>query len=125
VNIPKLLQLARSVTSNLEHHWKHVSFILDGKHVVSVGWNQPFKTHPLAYKWRYRYNAIHSELHAIISFDGSIPALRKLSLVNIRIDRKGNPALAAPCNVCCSLLEAFRFKEVWYTDRQGKFALYS
>lgn len=115
------IKVSRVITKNMEHTWKHVSFLVERNTIISMGWNQPFKSHPLAYKWRYRYNAIHSELHAIINFDGKVSDLARLKIVNVRIDRNGLPALSAPCETCQELILAFGFKEVWFTNRKGEF----
>lgn len=98
---------------------KHFSFILYRNRIVSLGWNQK-KTHPLAHKYGYEYPYIHSELHSILNFNGSLADLESCELVNIRINRKGKALLSKPCKDCKRLLRSFVFKNVFYTDNEGK-----
>lgn len=116
-----IISVASSICSELEHHWKHVSFIVDGRSIVSVGWNQPFKTHPLASKFGYRYNAIHSELHAILKFDKPVRFLGKLLFVNVRVDKFGKLKQSRPCGPCQKLLRSFGVPAVEYTNSKGEF----
>lgn len=114
-------RVAVSITSTMEHHWRHVSFICQRNAIIAVGWNQPFKTHPLAFKFDYRYAAIHSELHAILNFPGPPKTLSKFYLVNVRIGKNDELKMARPCSCCRKLLKAFGLDEVYYTDNSGRF----
>lgn len=116
-----MYRVAVSVTSNMEHHWRHVSFICQRNTVIAMGWNQPFKTHPLAFKFDYRYAAIHSELHAILNFPFPVKFLSKYYLVNVRIGKDDKLKMARPCKPCQKLLKAFELNEVYYTDNCGKY----
>lgn len=115
-------KVARSVILNLQENcWKHVSFITDKNSIISVGWNHPFKTHPLANKFGYRYDSIHAELHAILNFEYPVKELCNYKLVNIRIDKFGKMKLSKPCKICQILLRSFAINEIWYTDSHGNF----
>jgi len=116
-----LVAVATSICEDLEHYWKHVSFVIDRRSIISVGWNQPFKTHPMANKFGYRFNAIHSELHAILKFARPVAELYKYKFVNIRIDKFGKLKLSKPCKICQTLLYSFGVKEVEYTNCKGEF----
>jgi hypothetical protein len=48
----------------------------------------------------------------------------KCSLINIRIKRTGEIGLSRPCSSCSSLLRVANFKEVVYTDDNGKWVLF-
>jgi hypothetical protein len=118
-NVVRLANNLFELTEN--YHWKHYSFIMQKNEVRSVGWNQPYKTHPLAKRFNYKFHCIHSELHAILKFDEPVVKLQKYSLVNVRLDKQGNVRMSKPCEVCQRLLVAFPFKEVWYSTNSSEF----
>lgn len=117
-----VVKVAQSLVKTMGHHWKHVSFIVRRNSIVALGVNQPFKTHPLAHKFEYRYNAIHSELAAILNFEKPIRELCKYDFVNVRIDKFGKPKLSAPCKRCKNLLASFGVHRVYYTNNEGSFS---
>jgi hypothetical protein len=85
--------------------------------VLSVGQNSYVKTHPLQAKHAIKVGEEHKVyLHAEIS---AITKCKDLSrahkLVIVRYDRNGNPALARPCNVCQSAINATNIKFVEHT----------
>lgn len=114
-------KVARCIVAKLEHNWKHVSFICDRNSIVSVGWNQPYKTHPLAHKFGYRYNCLHSELHAICNFEYPVSQLYRYRMINIRVDKFGKLKIAKPCKICQVVLASFNINEVWYSNHGGYF----
>lgn len=116
-----IVRVSRSLVIGLEHHWKHVSFITERTSIVAMGWNQPYKTHPLAMKFNYRYNAIHSELHCLLNFEKPIRQLNKYTFVNVRVDDKGFLKMSKPCHICKKLLQSFGVGGVWYSTSQGTF----
>jgi hypothetical protein len=94
------------------------AFIYDKRgRVLSVGQNSYVKTHPLQAKYASQVGEEHKVfLHAEIS---AITKCRDLSrahrILIIRYDRHGNPALAKPCNVCQSAIDATEIKIVEHT----------
>lgn len=114
-------RLARSLVDAVPYHWKHFSFITRKREVYSVGWNQPYKTHPLAQRFGHRFNAVHSELHAILKLNVPPSELRKYSLINVRLDRYGALRISKPCIKCQHLLNVFSFSEVWYSTSSQEF----
>lgn len=116
-----VVRLARNLVELTPYHWKHFSFIVRKNNVVSIGWNQPYKTHPLAVKWGYKFGCIHSELHSILKFDNPPAKLYRYSLVNVRLDKHGNVRMSKPCKHCQALLLAFNLGDVWYTNNSGEF----
>ncbi len=116
-----LVAVATSICSELDHHWKHVSFIIERTAIIAVGWNQPFKTHPVANKFGYRYNAIHSELHAILKLEKPVNQLYKYKFVNIRIDKFGKLKQSRPCSKCQDMLRSFGVRQVEFSNAYGHF----
>lgn len=100
---------------------KHFSFILRKNKVLSFGWNLITKTSPLCWRYKYEYPYIHSESMAIRNFQDIPIALSKCDLVNVRIGKRGNIAMAKPCDDCMRLLAAFAFRDVYFTNELGEF----
>ncbi len=101
---------------------KHFSFITQKKKITSFGYNQSFKSHPLAAKYGYRFNSIHSELHAILNFPYPVDRLKDFTLVNVRYSpTKGLMTFAKPCAMCLHFLSCLDLRSVLYTDENGEF----
>jgi len=96
---------------------KHFTFILLKKRVISVGYNLSFKTHPLAGRYGYRFNNIHSELKAIQNFPYPVSLLPKFTFVNIRIMANGMLGMSKPCKCCQKLLLDFNCTQLWYSTK--------
>lgn len=111
----KLIEISYAMSHNMEQDFKHVSFICDKSKIVCVGINKPFKTHPLAYKYLYRYSNIHSELDAILAFPYAIKTLPRYQLYNVRIRNSHTVGLSKPCQKCQKLLFDFRLTNIFYT----------
>jgi deoxycytidylate deaminase len=118
-----VVRLAKNLIEVCEgQNWKHYTFLLRRNAVMSIGWNRPFKTHPLAARFGYKFNSIHSELNAITKYDGRITDLSRFTLVNVRLDKAGDVRMSRPCETCQLMLAAFGVSEVWYTTNDGGFA---
>ncbi len=101
---------------------KHFSFLVRRNKIVSVGWCQSFKTHPMAAKYGHRFNSIHSELHCIKNFPFPLVRLEEHTLINVRVNPTGSHMmLAKPCAKCIYFLSCFNLHEVLYTNENGEF----
>ena len=87
--------------------------------MISIGWCQNYKTHPLSRKFGHRFDSIHSETDCILKSRLRPAELYKYDLVNIRLTPSGL-GLAKPCRCCQLLLHFFRIGHVYYTDMNGK-----
>lgn len=105
----------------MTHNFKHFSYILEKNTILSIGRNNPDKTHPLAYRFNHRFNCIHSELSAIVNFDYPHKRLHNCKIINIRITESGRIAMSRPCINCQTMLSAFGLKDVVYSNRDGNF----
>lgn len=117
----KVIQLAFKHKNKPIGLYRHFSFIVCKNEVLSIGWNNVKKTHPLAMKNGYAYPYIHSELDAIVKFGGKLTELRYCSILNVRLTKTGCVTLSRPCKSCQGLLLAFGFKDILYTNEVGKF----
>ena len=82
--------------------------------IVSVGTNK-FRTHPLAKKYGYRFDEVHSELDALLRYRGPKDNLK---LVNYRFNRFGDMRISKPCCNCLLWCLAL-FDDIWYSTNNG------
>ena len=98
----------------------HISFILYKKTILSVGFNLPYKSHPLAKKFHFRFFSQHAELDAITNFNPNFSELKYCTMVNIRFRKdNGQIAMSKPCLQCQELLKKFGIVEIYYTTNSG------
>lgn len=87
--------------------------------VLSIGYCSYVKTHPLQAKFAKKVNLpkkefLHAEAMAIIRLRPE--HRRKAHTITVyRFNADGSPALAKPCPVCQSMIEAAGIKHVYYT----------
>ena len=120
-NFQKYLDLSFILRDKPNASNLHFSYIIKKNRILSIGWNNSKKTHSLAAKHGYYENHIHSELAAVVKFPHRYYDLAQCTLINIRIQKDGNPMMSRPCKNCLKLLTAFQFKKVWYTGKDGQF----
>lgn len=101
-------------------NFKHFAFILKRNRILSYGYNSS-KTNPLSFKYGYRFNQSHAELAAILKFPYEPELLRKCTLVNIRVNVRGELRLSKPCKFCLNLLRLFDLKHVLYSNSLNTF----
>lgn len=117
----KLIEKAYALKELPDCAQKHFTFIVNRNKIISLGWNQAYRTHPIAKKFNCRFSTIHSELAAIKNFHGTLDEICRFKLINIRIRRDNNVGISKPCDSCMMMLAAFDFNEVWYTNNDGGF----
>jgi hypothetical protein len=111
--LERLKALAIKKAEECTNRCRHISFILYGSKIVSVGINQ-LKTDSFAYRL-YKYPFVHSELDAIKKMPKNID-LSRCTLVNFRVSRRSNEfLLSKPCPSCTRLLDLYDLKDVYYT----------
>lgn len=106
---------------------RHFTFIVDGSRIVCTGTNTR-KTHPANLRYGYVNRDMesisglvgtHSEMKAVKVF--GMERCRGLTLVNVRVDRKGRLAQSRPCGGCMDVIDKAGFREVFHTDTSGNF----
>ena len=117
----KLIKLAYKNIYKCNGRSRHISFLLNGKKIESIGFNSQIKTHTLCHKHNYWKDHIHSEVHAVIKCK-RIHLIDGFSLWNIRIDRHGNIRISKPCDRCMEFIKKIGIKKVYYTKNNGEFA---
>ncbi len=85
--------------------------------VLSVGQNSYIKTHPLQKQHAHKVGLplkefLHAEIHAITRCN-DLSKAHKISV--FRYSKDGKPALAKPCKVCQSAIDAAGIKVVEHT----------
>ena len=122
----KLINKAELILPKIDERSKskHVSFVLQGRKIISYGYNDGWHSHPISARLNVRYAAKHSELSAIIKTRWRIDKLKKLTLVNLRFRRDGSLGMSKPCEFCQTMLDSFGIKDIWYTNSSGKFEKY-
>lgn len=92
--------------------------------IACIGVNQ-LKTHPLQSKYTKNplRDSLHAEIAAIVRYSriANEDDFRKASIFVARTKRVGQGGkwgygLARPCAGCFSCIQAFGFKEIWYTE---------
>lgn len=119
----KLTKMSLELSALPVSRQKHFSYIMDGAKIVSFGYNNGWKTHPLSRVYGHRYHATHSEMHAINNFPYPISEIGEYDMVNIRLRPDGSLGLAAPCRHCRKLLQTFSPRRIWYSNNLQGFTL--
>ncbi len=119
----KLISLARENIHlcNENKKSRHVSFLVKKNKIAAIGINKEQKSHPIALKYGFWHQRIHSELDVILKFPFPASELMFYKIFNIRIDRHQKIRLACPCKRCLSLLAAYNIKGCYFTDDDGTF----
>ena len=129
MNLKKIVELSYALLpTHGDYRCRHASFILYRDKIMSIGINNPNKTHPKNLKFGYRNKrnepinqiiGIHSELAAVIKFGRQ--TLQDLDIVNTRIDRNNMLVLAKPCIGCQDMLKQLGINRIFFSNNQSKF----
>lgn len=112
--------VAKSLKLANTNKFRHFSYLLLGKKIVSVGLNNMKKTHPLGARYS-QFPYIHSEINSIVRSDIKVAELQNCTMVNIRLGKRGSLLLSRPCNSCARILADFQIGEVLYSNQFGNF----
>lgn len=129
MNFNKIIEVSYALINkhNADLRCRHFSFILDKNKIISIGLNS-LKTHPKNLKYNYvnKNNqnisdivGTHSELSAVIKLGEE--DCSDLTLVNTRINRNDELDFSAPCSGCLDMIKQLNFKNVYFSNVQGKF----
>src|SRR5690606_34281046 len=93
----KIIRLAREIVFTRQPKRPiHLSFLTRRSNVLAIGINKTAKTSPLA---NSPYQRIHSEIDVISKIkDNSL--FNELSLINVRVNRRGEFLESCPCQYC-------------------------
>jgi deoxycytidylate deaminase len=105
---------------NKKHHY---TILYVKNRIISIGWNHTDKTSPLAKRFNYDFDRIHSEL-ASISKVRDVECLTQYKAVvaiNLRLSKLGELNQSRPCPQCQELFKYFGIEKCVYSDEFGKF----
>ncbi len=88
--------------------------IFRGRRLISMGWNNTWKTHPDS---KARFQAVHAEFEAIkgnYKYD-----LIGATLYVVRLSNANRRGMAKPCKHCQEVIAASGIRNVVYTDQNG------
>ena len=129
MNFKKIVELSYAMLpTHGDYRCRHASFIIYKDKIMSIGINNPNKTHPKNLKFGYRNKrnepineiiGIHSELAAVIKFGRQ--TLQDLDIVNTRIDRNNMLVLAKPCIGCQDMLKQLGINRIFFSNNQSRF----
>jgi hypothetical protein len=108
------LSVAKPIALDIPRTFKHTSLILRRGNVVSIGTNH-HRTHPLAKKYGYRFDEVHSELDALLRYRGP---KNNLVLVNYRLNNDGALRMSKPCSLCLPWCAGI-FDKIYYSTPKG------
>ncbi len=115
----KIIKLAIAGYDLPNANKRHFSFIVNKNKVISYGWNNGWKSHPLAFRYKHRFSNIHSELAAIRNFPYPPRFLADYKLINVRLLADKSLGYSFPCCYCLKLLSDLGLQRVYYTNRAG------
>lgn len=127
--LEKCIEIASSLRPHKQNGRSfHATFIFDKKRIVSIGTNDYNKHHPYHKMGKYlgykenpeNYKpCLHSEISAIIKLGEE--DLSHYTVVNVRVDKNNQIALAKPCLNCLRVLQQTGYKKLFYTDPEKGF----
>jgi len=129
VNFSKIIEVSYALINkhNADLRCRHFSFIMDKNRIISIGLNS-LKTHPKNLKYNY-VNKMNQNISDIVGTHSELSAVIKLgeedcsdlNLVNTRINRNDELDFSAPCSGCLDMIKQLNFKNVYFSNSQGKF----
>lgn len=103
----------------------HFAFVFRKSKLLSIGQNNPEKTHPMAqimsdrFKSGLEYPYLHAETDAISKIWNKYKIGGDMRLVVLRLNRLGVLRNSKPCRPCSKIIDCLDFGEVyWSMDRK-------
>lgn len=123
LNRIKEISLALAGKINQTGRCRHFSFILKKNRILSIGFNQYKKTHPITRHFNFPeyQTGLHSEIAAILKY--KLTDCTGLTIVNTRVNNNNEIDDAAPCKYCASTIKKLKFKKVIYSNKNGNWEL--
>lgn len=125
MNLPKIIEAARKVSKKSDHLSCQMGSVIFDKQgrIYAASPNFHKKTHPV-YNKLSPLKTLHSEAAAILSIRHKTD-FSKLQILVYReykdgeFHKKGDYALAKPCEFCQKMIKSFGIKTVWFTTENG------
>ena len=129
MNFAKLIEISRALYPRYSTGRQfHTTFFLKKNRIVSMGYNNYYKSHPINLRHNYkdrdgndcRYHVgLHSEIACFLRYGQEDTS--DLVWINIRIGRNGLVGLSKFCQGCQSLLRQSGFKRAFYSTNSDNF----
>ncbi len=117
--VHKSRDLVEQIAEN--KHW-HLSFLVRKNAILSIGFNRPKKTSGMAYKFgELEYPYIHAECDCLSRAACNLQDLKKCTLVNVRLAKRGGLLLSRPCNNCAKIIASLGVGRVLYSNSFSHF----
>jgi len=119
------IALAVSLSPNTGKRNTHVSLIIKGNRILSVGVNSE-RSHPIAKKLKQSKDSDSqcAELNACLklglSHRDELPDFSGLTIIAVRVLKCGKLGMSKPCIGCQKLIRQCGFKRVYYTNEKGE-----
>lgn len=94
--------------------YHHFTFIIQNNKIVEWGINRTHRALQI-HGFNPDRHKIHSEVNAIRKAKGLLNWERPFEAINIRLNKKNETRMSAPCKCCKSYLSMLGCKEVHYT----------
>jgi hypothetical protein len=127
--ISKIIEIARIIQPNVQNGKNfHVSAAFKKRKIIGFAWNdysEPNLAHvfgeylPTRNGENYQAGR-HSETQLIKKLGFS---MHDLTIVNVRIDKNGQPMMAKPCINCQKQLDKFGYKRIYYTIADSEYGV--
>lgn len=117
----KLIRLSNDLFHLPVSNAKHFTFICERNKIISFGYNNAWKTHPAGLRYGQRFGAIHAEWDALRKFPYPVDDLKFYDIINVRLNKRRQPAMAKPCKYCANMLISFNVTKVTFTNEFGEF----
>lgn len=116
--LPNIFRMAKKVQKLSTYPKAKIgAVIVLGNRVISVGYNQVEKAHPLVRKYN-KFQGLHAEIHSLFGVRHKHD-LRGAKVVVYRENKDGELAMCRPCSVCQKILSTYGVKKMIYTTNGG------
>jgi deoxycytidylate deaminase len=117
MTLPSYFRMAKKAMLLSDSRFRLGACILLKRKVISIGFNQMLRSHPLVRKYD-QFDAIHAEVSAILRLKNK-ELLIGSTVIVYRETKDGIPTLAKPCKVCQKILKEFGISKAIYTTDNG------
>lgn len=111
------IPIARKIANKYDKQYNHVSIIIIGKSIASIGTNIA-RTNPMNLQYYPKNNYFeHSELNAWVKIRNI--SNKKKTLINFRFRKTGELGLSMPCIYCMQWCIDV-FDHIYYSTNEGE-----
>lgn len=103
-------------------NYMHYTFIVQENKILEYAMNTPSEPPKhLGYHERIRNGSpkAHSEFNAFRRAKGLLNQQKSFDCINIRLNKKGDLRMSAPCVCCTNFLSSFGCRDCFFTTEEG------